>query len=451
MTRSTAPGSLGSHSADDGDPSFAEEGLAEVGTADLVTDAPDAAEPPGHPPRRGVPTWLKLAGIAAAAAAVLAVVLAYRSYQERRIVAISIARAQQLVRSDTWLGYHEAAALLAVRAAKADPLEAGSLRAFALAMLSADYRDRAAAAEASAALVEPGRAARVPSHAQLATAALAIGDGQAGTALEYAGRAGEGALPEVLAARVALLAGNPSVASEAVERALAVDPNLPAALALHADLLRRTGHAAKARAEYEAALASSAKALEAGLAGSSARAGAKAPHARAALGLAKLALSREVPADGATAPLGTLVDDGAGTPQVERARAALYLSALQARGGDRPGASATVDKAGLTGDLRAWLERASGQLEIERGRYRVPDGTPTVLLSASDDDPYVPPPPPPPAVVAPPKQVIHGFKVHPAVKKAKATKGSRAKAKKTASKVSKKKPTKKKKSRAVER
>jgi len=442
MTRSTAPGSLGPHRADD-DPAFADDGPAEVGTADLLTDFPDAGEPPGRPPRRGVPTWLKLAGIAVAAAAVLAVVLAYRSHQERRIIAISIARAQQLVRSDTWLGYHEAAALLAVRAAKADPLEAGSLRAFALAMLAADYRDRAAAAEASAALVEPGRAARVPFHAQLATAALALGDGQAGTALEYAGRAGEGALPEVLAARIALLAGNSTVASEAVDRALAVDPNLPVALALQGDLLRRSGRASHARAAYEAALASSAKALEAGLAGSPARA-ARAPHARAALGLAKLALSRDTPSEGATAPLGSLVDDGAGTPQVERARAALYLSALQARAGDRPGAAATVDKAGLTGDLRAWLERASGQLEIERGRYRVPDGVPTVLLSASDDDPYVPPPPPPPpAAAAPPKQVIHGFKVHPVVKKAK--QGSRAKlAKKKASKASKnKKPTKK--------
>jgi tetratricopeptide (TPR) repeat protein len=366
-----------------------------------------------------------MAGVAAVLA--LALVLAYRHHQQQRIVAISVARAQQLIRADTWLGYHEAAALLGVRAAAIDPLEAGALRAFALAMLSLDYRDKAAVVEANAALVEPGRAPRMSPHAQLAVAALALGESRAGTALDYASRAGDGALPQALHARVALLAGNASAASEAVERALTVDPDLPAALALKGDLLYRAGQAADAQKAYTAAVAASARALSAGLAGSSARAGASAPHARATFGFAKLALSREIPADSAVGPLSRILDDRVGTPQVERARSALYLSALQARAGDRSGAAASLDKAGLDGDLRAWLERAAGQVEVERGRYRVPDGTPGALVSASDDDSFIPPPPPPQVKPSAPRPVIHGFKVHPLAKKAKSNQGARAK------------------------
>ncbi|OFX21354.1 MAG: hypothetical protein A2V77_07755 [Anaeromyxobacter sp. RBG_16_69_14] len=411
--------------------------MAPGGTND-VDDALSPEERPepsssGSPPRKAGRGRKKLAIVALVAALVLALVLTYRQYQERRIVAISAARAQQLIRSDTWLGYHEAAALLAVRAAKIDPLEAGALRAFALAMLSLDYRDKAAIGEANAALVEPGRAPQMSPHAQLAVSALALGEGRAGTALDYASRAGDGALPQVLHARVALLAGNASAASEAVERALAADPDLPAALALKGDLLHRAGHHADAYKAYTAAFAASSSALSAGLAGSSARVGASAPHARATYGLAKLALSREIPADSAVGPLTRLLDDRAGTPQVERARSALYLSALQARAGDRSGAAAIIDKAGLDGDLRAWLEKAAGQLEVERRRYRVPDGTPSALVSASDDDPYIPPPPPPQIKPSAQRPVIHGFKVHPVAKKAKAGQGARA-AKKAAKK-----------------
>ena len=231
----------------------------------------------------------------------------------------------------------------------------------------------------------------------------------------------------MLHARVALLAGNASAASEAAERALTADPDLPAALALNGDLLCRTGHAADALKAYTAALAASASALSAGLAGSSARVGASAPHARATYGLAKLALSREIPADSAVGPLTRLLDDRVGTPQVERARSALYLSALQARAGDRSGAATILEKADLDPDLRSWLEKAAGQLEVERGRYRVPDGTPGALVSASDDDPYIPPPAPHRIKPSAPRPLIHGFKVHPVAKKAKANQGARAK------------------------
>ncbi len=127
-----------------------------------------------------------------------------------------------------------------------------------------------------------------------------------------------------------------------------------------------------------------------------------------------------MPADATLGVVGRLLDDRSGTPQVERARSAMFLAALQGRAGDRVGASASLDKAGVDGALRAWLEKAAGQLEVERGRYRVPDATPAVLLSASDDDPYVPPPPPPRVEAAPAKPVLHGFKVHPLAKAAKA-------------------------------
>lgn len=389
---------------------------SEAAAAGSSRQDPDDSGP--LPSRRGLSRRLKIAAAAFAALAVLAAVVAYRKHQERRIVAISMARAKQLVRSDTWLGYHEAAALLGVRAARIDPLDAGSLRALALAMRSLDYRDPAAAPEASEALVEPARAANVPVDAQLAMAALALREGRAGTALEYVTRAGDDAYPQLLYARVALLAGNAPVAAEAIDRALSRDPELPAALAIRGDLLRRTGRAEEARAAYSSALASSSRALAAGIAGSPARSEATAPHARATFGLAKLALSRQIPPDAAVEPLARLVDDRAGTPQVERARAAMYLAALQGRAADRAGATAALDKTGVDGSLRAWLEKTAGQLEVERGHYRVPDATPAVLLSASDDDPYVPPPPPPRAEPPPPQQVLHGFKVHPATKKA---------------------------------
>jgi hypothetical protein len=57
----------------------------------------------------------------------------------------------------------------------------------------------------------------------------------------------------------------------------------------------------------------------------------------------------------------------------------------------------------------------------------VPDRTPGALVSASDDDPYIPPPAPPQLKPSAPRPVIHGFKVHPVAKKAKANQGARAK------------------------
>ena len=405
MKASPAPGSDGSDEPAFEDESASDAGPPDVGTVVVQRDARG---------RSGIRRWLKLAVAAALVAAILCAVGAYHRLQERRIVAASISRADQLMRSDTWLGYHEAAMLLGVRAAALDPVRAGAMRARALAMLALDYRDDGAMAEARAALVAPERSDEVPAPAYLAAAALALRGGLAGTALERLSRASASPEVQVLTARVALLAGNGAVALEATGAALGSDPRLPSALALRGDLLRRAGRFREARDAYAAALVESAQALRAGLEGSSARPGAAAPHARATFGLGKLALSREAPVPEATSALGQVVDDVAGTPQVERARAAMLLAALQARLGDRVGASATIDKAGLAGDLRAWLEKASGQLEVTKGAYRVPDATPAVLLSASDDDPYAPPPAPAKhAPAPPPKRVLYGFKVHP--------------------------------------
>jgi tetratricopeptide (TPR) repeat protein len=411
MTHDGAPGS-----DDPGDPAQSGEAPEEVDPADILdgTGAARIAAAPGSSSTRWR-GWWKFAAAAAALVLVMGGVYAYRSHQQRRIVDLSISRARALVRSDTWLGYERAAELLGVRAAELEPVRAGSLRALALALLAADYRDATAAADANGALKEPLRAAEVPLEAELAVAALALREGKAGTALEYAGRGSGRGLADVLAARAALVAGNVSAAGEALDRGLAADPQLPAALALRGDLLRRAGRSAEARVAYAAALEGSGRALEAGLAGSGAGTG---PHARATFGLAKLALGRELSPDEALGPLRRLAADGAGTAPVERARAALYLAALQARGGDRTGAAAALDAPGLEPQLRGWMQQAAGQLEVERGHYRVPSGTPAALVSASDDDPYLPPPPPPaPRVEPPPKPVLHGFKVHPVVKK----------------------------------
>ncbi len=333
---------------------------------------------------------------------------AYRQRQEARIVALSVARAQRLVRSDTWLGYGEAATLLGLRAARADPPGAGSLRALALAMLALDYRDDQAAAAADAALQEVARRGPATETAHLAWAVLALREGRFGTAAEQLASGGDGPLRHLLTARAALLAGHVAGAAEPVRLALAADPRLPAALALRGDLLRRAGRATEARDAYLPALRESSDALATGLERDPGH--RVPPHARASFGLAKLALSSEVPSGEASAPLGSMLDRE--TPPVERIRAALYLAALQARLGDGTAAATTLRDLPADAAQRAWVERASAALAVARERFRVPAATPASLVSASDDDPYVPPPPPPPPQPARPVRTLPwGFKV----------------------------------------
>jgi len=342
----------------------------------------------------------------------LAAALLYRSHHRREVLSRGMVRAHELMRADTWAGYRAASQVLEPLVA-IDAMEAGSLRAQALAMLAADYRDEAAAAEAERLLDQPERSSEVPPAASLARAALAMGRHEVGSAATSASRPGTGAGGRVVQGRVALFAGNPSGAAEFAAEAVAADPGLPAALALQGDALRRSGKAEAARLAYLAALQTSPN------------------HPRAAYGLAKLALSGKAKADEAFPALEMILADREGTPSNERARAALHLAALQGRAGDRAGAQRTLDASGTSGADRAWLEKGVSEEELSRTGYRVVDRAPPGLQSASDDDPYVAPPPPPPP--EPPKAVVKKVaKKAPAkAKTSSKTKGAKAPAKKT--------------------
>ncbi|HEY6099804.1 MAG TPA: hypothetical protein VIW03_10265 [Anaeromyxobacter sp.] len=370
----------------------------------------DGGEPRGRPPRSAA---LKLAAGIAIVLVVAAALLAYRAHHRRKVLAEGLAKADRLLRLDTSSGYREAASLLEPLA-QMDPSEAASVRAFALAMLFADYRASELEPEIEALLVGPGRAEAVPGHAHLATAALALGRREAGNAATAAARAGEGAWARALQARIALLAGNPSAALDPAARA-AAEGAFPPGLAVHGDVLRRLRKDPRgARAAYEAALAASPL------------------QPRAAYGLAKLALAGQAPAEGAIGTLQRLLSDAAGTPAQERSRAALHLAALHLRSANRSGGDAALDAAALEGPARAWALRAATVEAENRGPYRSVLGAPAALQSSSDDDPgeLSPNPPPPPA----PKKVV---KPSPARKK--------AVAKHHAKKTAKKKPAAKKK------
>jgi tetratricopeptide (TPR) repeat protein len=320
---------------------------------------------------------VQLVALAGVVIVVVAAALLYRSHHRRAVLAQGMTRARELLRTDTWSGYRAASQVLEPLV-PIDPMEAGALRARALAMLATDYRDEAAGVEAERLLDAPERASEIPPAASVARAALAMGRGQAGSAALSATRPGTGADGKVIEGRVALLAGNPAGAAEFAAEAVAADPSLPSALALQGDALRRTGKPEAARQAYLAALQASPS------------------HPRAAYGLAKLALSGRARSEEAYPALERILSDAASTPSNERGRAALHLAALQGRAGDRAGALRTLEASGVTGSDRAWLERAVSEEELSRTGFRVVDGAPPGLVSASDDDPWVPPPPPPP-------------------------------------------------------
>jgi hypothetical protein len=412
-------------------------------TAELIGEGDAYAKPPeldetapaedgGPPPRPPRSAALKLAAILGAVLVVGAALLAYRAHHRRKVLAEGMARAEALLRLDTAAGYREAASLLEPLA-EMDRLDAASARAFALAMLFADYRAAELEQEIDGLLVAPSRADVVPVYAHLATTALAIARREAGTAATAAGRAGDGAWARALQARVAFVAGNPGAALEPAAAA-ATEGAFPLGLAMHGDALRRLRKdPAAARAAYEAALSASLL------------------QPRAAYGLAKLALAGQAPAAGATAALRRILSDAGGTPAQERSRAALHLAALNLRAGNRAAAEAALDAAALSGPARAWALRAATVAADNRGPYRAVYGAPAALQSASDDDPaeLSPEPPPPPV---PPKKVAqaparkapakHAAKAAPAKHgKAVAKKASSAKKPATAKKVaSKKKP-----------
>jgi hypothetical protein len=314
--------------------------------------------------------------------------LAYRAHHQRRAVREGLSRALPLVQQDAAASYREAAELLEPLA-RIDRREAASVRAFALAMLFADYGDAEAGASAEALLVEPSRADDVPVWATLAETALAFGRREAGDATALASRAGDHPVASLLLARTALAAANAAAALDYAAAATAADPRLAGAQALQGDQVRRFRRdPSRARTAYEAALALSPR------------------HPRASFGLAKLALSGQLPAARAAVPLRALLEDRAGTPAPERGRAALYLAALSLRAGDEAGAAAALDAAGLDPGARAWAARAAGVAAAASGTYRAVVGAPASLRSPSDDDPPVAPlvapaPPPAPAAKAP--------------------------------------------------
>ena len=377
----------------------------------LASEAFQLVERPGRSPA------FKAAVAIAALAVIAGGLLWYRAHHRRRLVEVGIARAGQLLRLDTATGYREAASLLEPLA-KLDPVEAGSVRAFALAMLFTDYREAAAEKEAEALLVAPERADRAPPMFHLASAALALGRRNAADVATAAGRAAGEAWSGVLLARTALLADNAEAALEPAATAAATDARLAAALALDGDLLRRIRKdPASAHTAYAAALAGSPF------------------HPRAAFGLAKLALAGQAPmAEGVTALRRLLADPG--TPSNERGRAALHLASLALRAGDRAAANTAFDTAGLDAPARAWAARAAAFAAEQTGAYRALEGAPESLLSASDDDPTVAAPPP-----APPAAKVL-VKAH---QKAKRTAASKASATTSAKKAAATRAAKKKK------
>ncbi len=390
---------------------------SQVGIARPPEELPPDDEPPLPGPRTPL---LKIVAGALALVFVLGGVLFVRRERQRRALREGLDKAAELIRTDTSAGYAAAADLLK-SLVPLDPVQAGSMRAFALGMLVSDYREEARAKEAEALLVEPERAPVVPPAANLAEAALLLSR-EAGTATTFAARAPGNPWSGTLQARVALAAGNSAVAVELVDSALAIDPGFPAALALKGDMLRRRRDYAAARDAYAAALRASPL------------------HPRAAFGMAKLALSDKAPREQATGPLERMIAEPT-TPANERGRAALHLAALRTRFGDRSGAEAAIETARVPPAARPWLERAVSE-EAQSHAYRVVGSAPPALQSAHDDDPYEPPPQRPPAVEKP-KPAAKPAPVTHAKGKAKASKKSKSKTAKAA-KAKKKTPAKKK-------
>lgn len=393
---------------DSTDPQWADE--SQPGGIRAPGDVAESGDEPRGPRRSSAA--LKVLAVVVVAALAAGAALLYRSQHRAQVLAKGMARARELVTPDTYAGYRDAAAVLEPLV-PIDPVEAGSLRAFALAMLYADYRDEAAGQAAESLLLEPERAPVVPAAANLARAALAAGRHEAGTALGFAARPGGGVWGATIQGRLAILAGNPQLALPPLEDALKAEPRFPAALALQGDALRRARRFEPAREAYAAALAAS------------------PAHPRAAYGMAKLALSGKAKPEEATAALERLVADRSGTPSNERGRAALHLAALRARAGDRGGAAAAMDAAGVEGADRAWLERAVTEEELGRTGYRMVAGAPAALQSASDDDPYEPPPPAAatPAKAKKDKKVARAKAASKKAKPSKATKGKKSSAK----------------------
>jgi tetratricopeptide (TPR) repeat protein len=411
--------------------------LQDGAAAQTQAQPPSDDEPPAELDEASFqPKKFPVALVSGAALAVICIVgglVAYRCHGQRKVVAEGLRHAEQLMMLDTAESYRKAADLLAPLA-KLDPLEAGSMRAFALSMLACDYRDAQAEEEANRLLVVPGRADPMPRYASLAFRALALGrDALADAALERGGpeeaaadghAAAEIPWGRMLSARVDLSAGSYESAIE-YAGAAAATPGFAAGLAVHGDAFRR------ARRDYRTALSS----YEAALAASPA-------NPRAAFGLAKLALAGQAPEAEARAALDRVLGSPA-TPYRARGHAALHLAALRIRAGDpldavRRDVGAQLG-AGLPAKELDWLMGAARAEAANKGPYKAVFDQPDALKTKTDDDledkgfralsPEPPPPPPPPPAVEPPpppKAAPHaakGAKAH--VAPAKAAKGAK--------------------------
>jgi len=361
---------------------------------------PDDDEPELRPLRRGFPA-LQVGIALGVIVLLLAVVLVYRSRERHRALREGIVQADKLMRADTADGYRKAARFLE-QLGDLDPLQVASARAFALAMLAADYRDTQAEAAANKLLVDPSRAEQKPARAALAFAALRLSTNTLGDATNELGYAADDdPWVKVLKARIALRADTPEAAVEPASAAAAVSGFAPG-LAVHGDAVRRARHdGAAAYSAYTAAIAAAEAADQD-------PAAASLPP-RAVFGLAKLALTGQAPAAEATERLRRLLGDSR-TPAPERARAALHLSALRLRAGET-GADAPLDDPSLNLDeaARTWAQRAAAAEAANKGAYKAVTGAPLALESASDDDrpelrPLAPPPPPPAVQQAPPAE-----------------------------------------------
>ena len=253
-------------------------------------------------------------------------------------------------------------------------------------MLALDYRDAAAADEAEGLLVKPERADPIPRWANLARAALALSKGEAGTAMTAASR----------------VPGDP-VAGDAggADRARGRQPR---GCGGAPPLRRRRRAAAARRARRSTATSSGAPSGTAGprrppTAGRSPAPGQHV-HARAAFGLAKLALTGQVPPAEATGPLrgwrptmGRLPTSVPGPPSTPRrspcARATGHAPprSSTARGSTRPPGTGPSGR-------RRWRPTPAASSAPSRGRRRRCCLPATTTLRSSARSPSLRPNPP---------------------------------------------------------
>src|SRR5512142_1468839 len=130
------------------DPSWFEnpegEDVHEVSQFEPISDTEAYRMEQSERPRRPLGPILKLAGAAVAVLALLVAGLAFQSHRRKQAVSVGLGKAEAALAVDTAAGYREASRLLEPLA-DIDPIEAGAARAFACAMLAADYRDDQAA------------------------------------------------------------------------------------------------------------------------------------------------------------------------------------------------------------------------------------------------------------------------------------------------------------------